>query len=486
MKKTAYIASIITAITLAIAACKHEPGAKPPATGGGNYPDAIGKIMMNSCATSGCHNQQSYTNAGGLLLDTWEHLFEGANTGAVIVPYSPYYSSLLYFINVDSSLGPIAVPTMPYNHPPLTREEYLAFQKWVIDGAPDINGNIPFATQPDSRQKIYALHQDCDMVAVIDAKSHLVMRYIPIGKKAYPESGAYIKASPDGRYVYVCFWYGNDIYKIDTYTDQVATTIPMVNNFWNMMAISADGQYIATVNGDDHSLAISNTNTGSTEFIKDAGMLNPYGIAANQSFDTFYITSLYGNTLYKYSQGYTEQISIDGKTLTTKPGATPDPYEIAFCPDNSKYFITCPGTNEVRVFNKQGDNLLKAIPVGAYPQRISFSKSKAYAFITCAEDPSSGIFKGSVYVIDYNTLQVVQVIKGGFYQPNSVAVNVKDGSFYVFSRNQNYDGPEPHHQGPCSGRNGYYEVYDLNTLMPLSKKRYEILVDPFVSTTRFN
>lgn len=484
MKRAFTIISIVSTITICIIACKHEPGKVPAATGG-NYPDAIGNIMLSKCATAGCHNERSYINAGGLRLDTWEHLFEGANTGAVIVPYSPYFSPLLYFINVDSSLGPIAIPTMPYNHPPLSKEEYMSFHEWVAQGAPNKDGYVAFSSEPATRQKIYALHQSCDMVAVIDAASNLVMRYIEVGKKPYPESGAYITISPDGNYAYLSFWYTDDVYKIDTRTDKVVGTYPLGRPFWNMMAMAEDGERIAVTNGDDNALIIINTTNNTVENLHYEGMTAPYGIAANPNFDIFYVSGLRGNILYKLSAGKTEQISLDGKPLTDKSNGTPDPYEVAVSPDGTKLFVACAGSNELRVLDLSTNAIITTIPVGTYPQRISFASSKGYAFVTCMEDAASGIYKGSAYVIDYNTLQVKTILKSGFYQPNSVAVNEKDNTFYVFSRNQNYDGPAPHHEGPCSGRNGYYEVYDLNTLAPASKKRYEVLVDPIIAATRF-
>src|SRR5690606_13702283 len=126
------------------------------------------------CATSGCHNAQSFANAGGLRLDSWEHLFNGGNNGAVAIPYNVENSSLLYFLNTDSSFGPIAVPTMPLHQPALSQEEYLAVRDWVAGGAPDKNGNIPFADNPDTRQKIYLTQQGCDLLAVIDGEKKVV------------------------------------------------------------------------------------------------------------------------------------------------------------------------------------------------------------------------------------------------------------------------------------------------------------------------
>lgn len=486
MNKTASFIALVTVLVFTWLSCRHEPGAVPGTKGDGAYPAVVGDIFMNRCATAGCHNEASHTGAGGLRLDTWEHLFDGGVNGAVVVPYSSDYSSLMYFINTDSTMGPIAIPTMPLNHTPLTKDEYLAIKKWIDEGAPDKNGQIAFASEPATRQKIYAIHQGCDELAVIDAGKNVVMRYVSTGSKPFPESAIYTLVSPDGRYAYVSFWFGNNVYKIDTYTDNIVAVYTLNNNFWSTMTISADGQQLALTNGDDYGLAIINTVTSQVQYITNTGFINPHGIAANTSFDTFYVTSLNGNILYKYSNGQTTSISIDGNSLTTTKGSsTPDPYEIKFSPDGSKYFISCAGTHELRVFDRSNDSLVKVLPVGIQPQALTISHKKPYLFVPCMEDPSTGIFKGSVYVIDYNTLNVVSIIKGSMYQPHTVAVNDRDDNFYIFSRNQNYDGPAPHHSGPCSGRNGYYQVYDLNTLAPKTNRRYEILVDPYVSAIRF-
>lgn len=467
-------------------ACKHEPGLAPGVAGDGNFPDTIGNIFVNRCATAGCHNAASHTGAGGLRLDTWAHLFDGGNNGAVVVPYSSDYSSLMYFINTDPSLGPVAVPTMPLNHEPLTPDEYLAIKRWIDNGAPDKNGNIPFATEPATRQKIYAVHRGCDMMAVIDVAKNVVMRYVPIGNKPGPESAIYTRVSPDGRYAYASFWYTNEVYKIDANTDRVAAVFKLDNYFWSTMNISADGRYLVLPNGDDHELALVNTDNGTVQRIKDAGFVNPHGIAANAAFDTFYITSLHGNVLYRYNNGRTDTITVNDAPATTVQGSpTPDPYEIIMSPDGSRYFISCAGTNEVRVFSRHNDSLLKVISVGTMPRGLAVSRNKPYLFISCMEDEATGIFKGSVHVIDYNTLNTVHVIKGSMYQPHSVAVNDGNSTFYIFSRNQNFNGPAPHHSGPCDGRNGYYQVYDMNTLQPLNNKRYEVLVEPYVAAPRF-
>lgn len=482
--KLYYSISLFTIVLVGLWACKHKPPVHPQSID--HFPAAVGRIVTGTCATAGCHNVASYTAAGGLLLDTWEHLFDGGNAGAVVVPYSVDYSSLLYFINVDSTLGPVAEPTMPLNHPPLSKEEYLLIRDWIANGAPDKDGNIAFSSNAPHRQKIYEIHQGCDMVAVIDAEKHVVMRYVPIGKKPYPESATYIRNSSDGNFAYVCCWYSDDVYKIDTHTDRVVATFNVGNSFWSAMDISDDGKKLVLTNGDSYDLVLINTETGEVQTHTNTGFINPHGITSNAAFNTFYVTSLEGNTIYKFSNGNTEAISIDGKPRTTTTGLTPDPYEIIMSPDYSKYYVACQNSHELRVFDASNDKLIKVIPVGTQPQGMTFASTKPYLFLSCMEDAGSNSkFKGTVYVINYNTFEIVKRISGKSYQPHTVAINTDDNSFYIFSRNQNYDGPAPHHQGPCSGRNGYYEVYDLSTLEPKVDKRFEVLVDPFVSDVRF-
>jgi DNA-binding beta-propeller fold protein YncE len=93
--------------------------------------------------------------------------------------------------------------------------------------------------------------------------------------------------------------------------------------------------------------------------------------------------------------------------------------------------------------------------------------------------------RGSVYVINYNTYEVVAVLNGDFYQPHGITVDDQTGTLLVASTNGNPDGPAPHHATACGGRAGWYSVYDINTLLPRSNKRYQVTVMPYSADTRF-
>jgi len=505
MRKVRYLlVLVITAVfitVICVTSCVHKPYPVPVDNG---YPPEIATIMINRCATAGCHDAASYQNADNLLLDTWDHLFNGGTNGAVVVPYSTTYSSLLYFINTDSSLGTVALPTMPTAMPYLTKDEYMTFYNWIAKGAPDKNGNIPFASNPDTRQKIYLTQQGCDLLAVIDAQRQVVMRYIPIGTDpAAIESPHCVRISSDGMYAYVSFLAGNYVQKIDTRTDavigaaNVGSQIPGGSGgSWNIVYLSPGDTALETsdwegnglitqVNTNSMTVTPGTTNSGSGLFVY------PHGITSNITFDTFFVTAQYGNTIYKvaFDGSYYKTLSLDGNlpaTTNNLDSSSPNPHEILMAPDYSKYFVTCQSTNQVKVIDAHTNAILATIPVGIFPQEIAISTTQPYIFVTCQEDVStfSGR-KGSVYVINYNTFEIVKRLDGDFYQPHGVTVDDKDGLVFIASTNANPNGPAPHHATACAGRDGWYTVFNLNTLTAANNTRYEVTVMPYSAATRF-
>lgn len=454
----------------------------------GQYPDDVRAILDNKCATAGCHNDKSYVNAANLRLDKWEHLFKGSGTGAVMVPYNFSNSSLLYFINTDSAQGPVLKPQMPLNAPALSAAEYATIKAWLAAGAPDKLGNIPFAADAATRQKIYITQQGCDLVAVVDAASNLIMRYINIGMAPGIEVAHCVRFSPDGRYAYVSFTKGQYVQKIDAATDAVVSSVELGAGAWNLFQVSPDGKQMLVSDFNDKGklkfINLEKMEVHEERTIYD--IITPHGIASTPGFDTFFVTSQYGNTVYKItSKGVVKLISIDDDD--PGPIARRDPHEILMSPDHSKYFLTCQTSNEVRVMDAHTDKLLKVLPVGTLPQEIALSTSKPYIFVSCQEEstPEFPGFKGAVYVIDYNTLELVRRIPGPFYQIHGIAVDDKNGKVYVASRNVSTTGPAPHHTSQCGGRNGYYSIIDLNTLQMNSNKRFESTVDPYSADVRF-
>jgi DNA-binding beta-propeller fold protein YncE len=461
--------------------CEHKPTSY-----NGQYPDDVNAILVNKCATAGCHNAQSYINAGNLRLDKWENLFAGSSNGAVAIPYNTGNSSLLYFINTDSTKGPVLIPRMPLDRAALSASEYAVICNWIAAGAPDKAGNVPFASKADTRQKVYISQQGCDLIAVVDAQSGIIMRYISVGMSPGIEVPHCVRFTSDGQFAYTSFTQGQYIQKIDAKTDAVVASLSVGVGGWNMFELSPDGT----------KMMLADFNNGIMQYIDLASMkivstfydlVNPHAIASTPGFDTFFVTEQYGNTIYKMNlKGYSKKISIDGKDPNNL-NQTYDPHAILMSPDHSKYFVTCQASNEVRVMDAHSDTLIQSILVGTFPQELVISKSYPYILVSCEEDINADYpaFKGSVYIINYNTYKVEKRIYGPFYQIHGIAVDDQDGLIYIASRNLQTSGPAPHHTSVCGGRNGYYSIYDLNTFLPHDSKRYESTVDPYSADVRF-
>jgi DNA-binding beta-propeller fold protein YncE len=452
-----------------------------------DYPEEIGKLIFTKCATAGCHNDASKDAAGGLSLQTWNKLFEGGRSGAAVIPYRSDYSTLFYFTNTYHDLGVTLQPSMPYNKPPLSREEVTMLKTWIDAGAPDQNGFVKFSDDPQ-RKKYYVTNQGCDVVTVFDQASGLPMRYINVGQSTATDAPHMIRVSPDRQYWYVLSLTGMYLEKYRASDDSfVGKALIGIGN-WNAFIISSDSQtaYCTDLNSSGKVATVDlNTMTASTQ----QPFNYPHGIALTPGNDTAYITQQLGNKLYKVPlNDFSSLTQINLYSTATSPSL--NPHEVVFSPDAAKYFVTCQSTSEVRVFQSGTDILLDIIPVGASPTELAFSLTTPYLFVSCTEDTLNFPGKrGSVAVINYVTNTFIKYIYTG-HQPHGIAVDDAKRLVVVANRNFATDGPSPHHASTCGGRNGYVSFINVNTLNMVtvsgssSVKKIETSVDPYSAAIR--
>jgi YVTN family beta-propeller protein len=458
----------------------------------GNYPQDIDKLITRNCATSGCHNSQSYQAASGLNLETWSDMFKGATSGSPVIPYSSQFSSLCYFINTYTELGLQNKPTMPYDKTPLSRDEVSRIKAWIDQGAQDAKGNIMWADNP-KRKKLYAVNQGCDVVTVFDSETRLPMRVIEVGNKTGPDTPHQLRVSPDGNYWYVIFINNNIMQKFRCSDDSYVGDIPLTplaagtgnaNDLdWNNFVISKNGRLAYCVSWTQNG-RISCVDLENRKFLKYSPVLYfPHGVALNSTEDKVYVAAQTGNFITEIDTGFSNSNSIplqNGASINF--ASSLDPHYMILSPDNNNLFITCQKSNEVRVFNIPSATVTNIIPTGVYPQEIVYFKNQY--FVSCTEDKTT--FPNSNGVITrisangpaYQTTS----IKCGF-QPHGIAVDETKNLLYVLSRNILTSGPLPHHTSQCGGKNGFVNFIDLNTFT-LLPERYELSVDPYFISAR--
>ncbi len=484
MWKSIFKSSLFFAATVLLESCTKD---KIPPTYQG-YPEEIGKIFINSCAVSGCHNEKSHEATAGLNLSSWEKLFSGGHSGAVVIPFAPEQSPLLFFINTYSDLGQRLTPTMPLNSANLSKESVITIRDWIANGAADNGGFVKFSDIP-GRKKFYVANQGCDQVTIFDSETKLAMRYVKVGKTDAAESPHMIRVSPDGKYWYACFLNSTALQKFNTSDDSPAGNIEIGTGFWNTFIISSDSKkaFVVSWEADGKVAEVDLENMKLVSTIGGNGFIKyPHGSAINMAGTILYLTAQTGNFIYKIpvnDPGNYEEIVLD-PTDPVIYGSKYDGHEIVFSPDESKYFVSCTKSNEVRVMKTADDTWMATIPNIYSPLEMGISKSKGFLLVTSSEDTVSYPGKrGSVSVIDVASNSFVKKIFTGF-QPHGLGIDEEKNLVYVANRNTNPSGPAPHHSSTCGGRNGYVTAIDLNSLEILPKFNAEVLTDPYSVAVR--
>ena len=460
------------------------------------FPNDVAKIMVSKCAIDGCHNSLSRSSSNGLDFSTWDLMFDGGRNGTSVIPFSVDYSYMLYTVNTDSTRAPVLLPTMPYLRPHLSEEEYQILVNWIANGATDKNGFIKFSDDPN-RKKVYICMQGCDKVAVIDAKTKVIMRYITVGvDPTISEAPHQVRVSPDGKYWYVVFVSGTVLQKFRTSDDVLISTLTLdnISHNWNTIIFTPDGNtgFVNALDGRTQIVSLDNM-TLKTFLTHDT----PHGGFVTHDGRYLYLTCQNGNFVNKVDLNsapfYDQEVKIGlvpGQPISTS--STVKPHEMFLSPDGTRYFVSCQGTSEVRVFQTSNDSLLATIPVGLLPQEFDVSVTHPYIFVSCTEEPVSSTKHGSIYIINYNDFSIVGSIYTGF-QPHGLAVD--DGENLVYVANLNYDpnAPPPHHVTTCGGRNGNLTIIDMNTLQLYNKTladgstfqyKNELLPFPYFVTLR--
>lgn len=474
-----YAVSILT-IIIVINSCTKDVGKLSYADTG--FPEDVGKIIIEKCATSGCHNDLSKGAAAGLGLASWNRMFEGSNGGAVVIPYRPDLSTIIYYTNSYSEYGTIQlIPKMPLAASPLSNAEVKTLYDWISNGAPNAQGQVKFYDNPN-RRKFYVSNQGCDIVYTFDANSMLAMGATNVGKvQGAVEAPHFVRVSPDNKYWYVSFLGAPVVQKYSVRDNSFISEANVGYGSWNTFVITSDGKYI---------YAIDWSNSGKIKKIQTdsmivratlGGLIWPHGSALNEANDTLYVTSQIGNYIFKIPTDLTsyQQIILDNSPFPSNSSIL-NPHEVLMSPDFTKYFVTCEKSNQIKVVSRATDQVLATIPVGDVPQEMAISKTKNYLFVSCMEDITTygNTKRGSVYIIDIATHAVIGHVYTG-HQPHGVMVDEQNKRVYVTNRNVISGGPAPHHASLCTGRNGYVTVIDLNTLKLIEELKAEVSVDPY-------
>ncbi len=468
------IACSIFLIALLAAACDSGTSSRNDP---GSFPPAIDSILHKHCAIPGCHvpdedeHLRLIHNDGGLDLTSWSGLFRGGAHGAVIVPYQSRFSDLVKHISGESSSR---MP--PAGYDTLSPFDVQRIIDWIDEGAPSKNGNIPYE---DATQRIYVTNQVDDVISVIDAVSHLVIRIFDIGDlPAYAEIPHGVTVGNGGRYFYITMLAGvGEVFKYDAFSGEYIGKATLSKPL-ALAGLSKDGEklYIASnflvnnPNRDEGSITVLRTSDMSIRKSIPVGP-NPHGVTVSRDGKFVYAMSVMSDRIYVID-------SMTDSVLQTFDMADDAglgwyaPYHIALGPaelsgKETVVFVSCSGTNEIRFFERTEDDrffLVDSVAVGYTPIGADVTPDGQWIYVANYGDSSVSILRkdGNRYVVD-RILRESQISKDEVHRfsgPLAVRISA-DGSFaYVTNRNKNGSVP-PHHGG--GGGPGFLSVIDTHT-----------------------
>jgi DNA-binding beta-propeller fold protein YncE len=469
---------LLLVLSTLLCACRHDEVSPVHDNG---YPEEIEAIVVNKCSNAGCHNLASHEAAAGLNLETWDRLFEGGRAGAVVIPYRPDFSTFCYYTNIDSSLGITLQPTMPYNASPLSTAEYLTIKNWITNGAPNNKGFVKFSDY-QNKVKLYVSNRGCDVITIMDPESGLAMRYIDVGTSPSMEGPCMVKVSPDKLYWYVIFNQGSTIQKFRTADNVKVGELQIGSGFWSTLTITPDSKK-AFVSDSDINGRILYTDLENMQLITtyQSGLRYPYGMCINSSGDMLYVTSQEGNYIYKINISnpvapIISEVSLEtGVQVSILP--TLNPHSILLSQDETRYYVTCKKSAELRVMQSVNDSLIGTFLTGSNPAEITASPDYPYVFISCLGVPGTNKLS-EVNVFDVNSNQLLPEINAG-HDSKGMVIHEGSSRMYVANRNVSAGGPDAHHAPVCAGKNGYITVIDLNTLQLIPDYKAELSVDPY-------
>lgn len=444
-----------------------------------NYPSQVAAILLTKCAITGCHNSASSDAAAGLTLDSWDRLFEGGRGGAAVIPFRPDFSTMCYYTNSYSELGPKLSPTMPINGEALTKTDYMVLRDWIANGARNLAG---FTRFKNTRNKLYVTNQLCDMVMVIDGHSKLTMACIDVGVSAKPEFPVCIRVSPNNNAWYVSFLASNVIQKFDTSGDSFVGQLDLGEGIWSTFEISSDSKYGFFVdNSQLGKIAYADLETMKViAYFRDASLVYPRSVVINSHEKRLYVGAENGN--YVCAIDYTNpllpvtsQIVLDANPPTSSSRI--DPNALLLNKSGNLCFIACCASNEIKVLNTQSGTIVKTLALNACPGTMVFDETQQNLFVACFNDSVSFSGNlGSVQIWNMSAGTLKTLYTG--CQPNGMSLNNAYGYLAVVNSNINPKGPKPHHTGACFGRNGYVTYVDLQSLELIPGKKFELAVYP--------
>ncbi len=432
-----------------------------------------------TCSTPSCHAGQN--SAAGLDLTNWQSILNGSDNGTMVIPFNGFWSHMVSYLNSDTNLAPVTIDSLFPQYHKIPQQDVETIFNWIKEGAKDETGQIAFSNVP-TNEKGFITNQAADLVAVIKQDTRQVIRLIPVGGSNSLDAPHYIKLSPDMNYFYVSLIQEGYVekYSVSDYSIVGRTQTGQAGQSPAHIEISPDGLHGYITNFESSGSVTTtrkfNTTTMAvTDIFSEPRMKGPHGMALTRDGNTLFVTSEIGEYIFKIK---TNNFYVSDTTYIKAPidpSVPPSgngtsnfrPYQVLLSPDENFLYVSCRGSNEVRIYNSSDLIQTNSIPLGAssFPLLMKFTNDGNYLFV-CNRN------NNTVSIINAATQTVHTTVSGVGIQPHGVDFT-SDGQFaYIACETQSgFDG---HHPTVGSKKVGVTRIIQISNFSLLPNVRIEM------------
>lgn len=463
IKITFSVISFISAIIF-FASCKDNP--KDPVRyidefNNGFERYEVAEVLINNCATAGCHIGAQPT--GDIALDTYTSLIMGAVhsasvhnhsgmfEGEVVIPFNAE-KSLLYQMMMKN-----VTPISPHDGLSLSNTETEIIKNWINNGAKNYNGVVPSS---NASYRVYVCNQSSDFISVIDGDKKIVSRLINVDFNQTIDAPHMVKDYED--YIYATIISAGKFLKIRKSDNQIVGEVSGLEKP-GMIQINSTGTkaYVSrssTAASIYNSIYVIDLNSMSVRkeiSLPVTGV--PHAIALNPSNTKLFVANLTKDRIHivdAINDEFVDDIVLQQGT---------EPMESMISPDGNYLYVSGMGINKVIVLNAFADSVITEIETSQMPMHIAVSGSGQRIYVSTMMHSSNG---SSLDVIEKNGNiwnRIAQITDHRFNMLHGCDITKDDKYVYVSSRNT--DGMyQPKFKINNDGNTGTLGIIDTQTL----------------------
>lgn len=427
-------------------------------------------ILQSGCGVHGCHSGNITDHETDALrkilhgekfrMREWEDLFMGGDHGAIVVPYRSIGSHLIKHINTDTAVAPVALPHMPLEGFVIPDDQRNVIMRWIDQGAPSDFGAVAFSTFPDG--SIMATNQAEDVISIIDVRTRLVARYVRAGHARVvpplqPQAPHNITVDRASGTYFVNLVSAGKVLKYRLSDNALLGEVQGILSP-TQVAISSTGDsaFVSQFSQNSNAIRMFNprTMTMYDETIGSPLISKPHGIEISPDGRQLVITGNFSNNLLVVDLDDLNQRIVWLDPNAPVPGTNLKPYQTVMTSDNKRIYVTCQGSDEVRVVSRDSLKLIAAIPVGGFPLIPAITPDDRFLFV-----PNRN--SNNISIIDLSTNTVVETMEDVGSQPHAIAFDKAGRYAYVTCENSGAGGIPPHHPVAGSKLPGFIVVIDV-------------------------